>query len=175
MTPKESMSPVHVRIATAADAESIADIYNLYVDAGGSTFDALHWEPAYVRKQLKIPAPDAWFVAVGDQDDDVLGWAALHRFSHRHGYRFSLESAIYLRPDTFGAGVGDALQRQLDKHCGESGIHHVMAKIVTDNHRSIAFHRRHGFETVGIQREIGNMTGDWIDVTIMQKVIDHRS
>lgn len=159
-----------IRAAGSRDAASIASIYNGYVDAGGSTFDATHWSTNYVVKQLEIPKPDGWFVAVDERNDSLFGWSSVHRFSNRHGYRYSLESAIYIRPESRGTGIADALQQRLDSHCTESGIHHLMAKIVADNQRSIAFHHRHGFEHVGIQREVGNMTGDWIDIAIMQKI-----
>jgi phosphinothricin acetyltransferase len=161
---------LHIRLAQWIDAGSIASIYNGYVDAGGATFDATHWSTDYVLNQLALPEPDGWFVAFDDRDHSILGWASVHRFSHRHGYRFSLESAIYLRPDSRGAGIADSLQQHLDEHCQRCNVHHLMAKIVADNRRSIAFHHRNGFEMVGIQREVGNMTGDWIDVAIMQKI-----
>ena len=172
MTAQETSPSFRVRAAESGDAESIASIYNFYIDAGGSTFDTNHWPASYIRKQLQLPSPDAWFVAISDHDRSVFGWSAAHRFSGRHGYRHSLESAIYLRPDVLGRGVGDVLQQRLDTHCAASDIHHLVAKIIARNGRSIAFHRRHGFEIVGTQREVGNIAGKWIDVTIMQKVYD---
>lgn len=168
--PEPRRTDMAIRKAQPPDAESIASIYNEYVDRGGATFDAVHWSQEQVIKQLENPPPDAWFVAVHEETGFVHGWASVHRFSLRHGYRFSLETAIYLRPDSHGAGIADRLQQRLDEQCLESGIHHLMAKIVADNERSLAFHRRHGFEMVGVQREVGNMVGHWIDVAIMQKV-----
>ena len=159
-----------VRPAEPRDAESIASIYNAYVDVGGATFDATHWSTEFTMKQIEAPQPDAWFVATDNQDESVHGWSSVHRFSNRHGFRFSLESAIYIRPESRGIGIADALQQCLDQHCITTGIHHLVAKIIADNGRSIAFHQRHGFQTVGIQREVGNMVGDWIDLAIMQKI-----
>ena len=174
MNPRATDLSFTVRTAESGDAGSIASIYNLYVDAGGSTFDANHWPTSFIEDQIKRPSPDAWFVAIGDRDRSVLGWSAVHRFSNRHGYRHSLESAIYLRPDMLGSGVGDLLQQRLDAHCAAYEIHHLMAKIIAGNGRSIAFHRRHGFDVVGVQREVGRMAGEWIDLTIMQKVYSPR-
>jgi len=156
------------------DAQAIAEIYNSYVDAGGATFDVTHWTTEFVIKQLRLPAPDGWFVAVDESTCQIAGWASVHRFSARHGFRWSCESAIYVRPDALGRGLADALQQRLEAHCHECHVHHLTAKIIADNTRSLAFHRRHGFESVGIQKEIGNMNGQWVDLVILQKILTMR-
>ena len=171
MSEQAKTNEVLIRAADESDADSIAAIYNWYVDTGGSTFDARHWTVREVTKQIAAPDPDGWFVADRADDESILGWAAAHRFSGRHGYRHSCETAIYIRDHAFGSGVADALQTKVEQHCQRVNIHHLMAKIIADNTRSIAFHRRHGYETVGVQKEIGRMQGRWVDVEIMQKLL----
>lgn len=169
--------PLSIRSADINDAEPIARIYNHYVDEGGATFDNQHWTTeqtvALIRpKPNELPefTPDAWFVA--EYEDNVIGWAAAKRYSNRFGYRRCCESAIYLDANHVGMGVGDALQQRIDQHCEENNIHHLVAKIVADNDRSMGFHYRHGFQLVGIQKEIGEMGNGWIDVAILQKLYE---
>lgn len=158
----------HVRVATDRDASDIASIYNHYVDIGGATFDNDHWTTDQVIELLNGRKPTCWLVAV--DEDVVIGWSSACPFSHRYGYRFSCETAIYLTPASLGRGVGDALQVRLEQHCRECGIHHAVARIIADNERSMAFHRRYGYELVGIQKEIGHMNDQWADVAILQKI-----
>ncbi len=161
---------VTIRYATVKDAAAIASVYNFHVDDGGSTFDNAHWSPERIAEQLPQELPNVWFVA--EQGKDHLGWASVRRYSARFGYRYTCESAIYLDPISYGTGVADALQNRIEAHCIDQGIHHAVAKIVTDNVRSIAFHLRHGYEEVGVQREVGRMDGKWVDVTILQRIFE---
>ena len=55
--------------------------------------------------------------------------------------------------------------------CGSSKILSIASfDALADNQRSIAFHRRYGYELVGIQKEIGHMEGKWTDVAILQRL-----
>jgi L-amino acid N-acyltransferase YncA len=185
-----------VRRATESDARDVARIYNLHVDARGVTFDTDPWGLADTAARLTDTAarltdtaarladtaarladtaarlgqsdPDGWYVA--EDHRGITGWASVRRFSERHGYRYSCESAIYLDPVAYGQGVADALQRRIHSHCGQFGIHHAVARIVTKNARSIAFHERYGYRVVGVQHEIGRIDDQWVDVTIMEKI-----
>ncbi|MFK8114205.1 MAG: N-acetyltransferase family protein [Rubripirellula sp.] len=161
-------SCVCVREAAVTDADAIARIYNTQVDAGGSTFDTQHWNRAAVCDLLDFGEPDGWFVA--EENGGVVGWASVRRYSLRIGYRFTCETAIYLSPIAFGKGIADELQQRVESHCCDHKMHHAVAKIIADNERSIAFHRRFGYELVGIQKEIGYMNGSWSDVAILQKI-----
>lgn len=163
-----NLPTVHVRSAQSNDTLDIAGIYNQHIALGGSTFDTQPWTQELVSKLLGFGSPDAWFVAI--ESDRVIGWASVRRYSLRMGYRFTSETAIYLDPTVTGRGVGHQLQDRVNSHCQESKIHHAVAKVITDNERSMKFHLKAGYELVGIQKEIGNMNGDWIDVAILQKL-----
>ena len=162
------MIETQIRKAVSDDASAIAAIYNLHIEIGGSTFDTQLWTTVDVGKLIEKPMPNAWFVA--EAEHQILGWAATRPHSQRHGYRYTCETAIYLHPNSTGCGVGDLLQQQIEKQCRQTGLHHVVAKIISDNHRSISFHQRHGYEIVGVQKEIGRMQNKWCDVTIMQRI-----
>ncbi len=159
-----------IRTATSIDAESVAEIYNHYVAVGGATFDLDVWTIPQTIALIQSPLPDAWLVA--QSTPRTLGWASVRRYSLRGGYRLTCETAIYLAPCAFGTGVADDLQSRIDQHCRQQGLHHAVAKIIAENHRSLSFHRRHGFEMVGIQKEIGRINDQWVDVAMMQKIYD---
>ena len=159
-----------VRPAVAEDASGIAAIYNHHIDRGGATFDNLHWSAEAVERLINRPQPDGWFVAA--TETGLLGWASARRFSERHGFRYACETAIYLAAEALGTGIADRLQSRISQHCRDHRLHHAVAKIIADNHRSLRFHERHGYEQVGIQREVGRLDGRWVDLVILQRLFD---
>jgi len=50
-----------------------------------------------------------------------------------------------------------------------AGLHHLVAKIQADNAPSIALFEVLGFDSVGVQREVGWKAGRWCDVAILQR------
>ena len=165
---KRSFDPCCIRKATKHDCKLIAEIYNLHVDVGGATFDTSHLDEQVFVKQVSQRKPAGWFVAL--RDDQIVGWASTRQYSERFGYRFSCETAIYLLPTVLGSGIAGALQDRIDGHCIECNVHHAVARIVANNKRSLAFHYRHGYELVGIQKEVGRIDNSWVDVAILQKI-----
>jgi phosphinothricin acetyltransferase len=55
--------------------------------------------------------------------------------------------------------------------CAEQGIHHLVSRVIAGNQRSLQFHFRCGYKMVGIQKEIGRLNGEWLDVAILQKIL----
>lgn len=74
---------------------------------------------------------------------------------------------MYLVAGHQGRGVGPELLRTLIAGASDSGAHVMMACIEATNRRSVALHRRHGFELVGTAREVGTKFGRWLDLTMM--------
>ena len=160
-----------IKHATNDDAAGIASIYAHYVAAKNATFDTEAWTSAQTEKLVSCNPPEVFWVA---RKTRVLGWASARRFSVRPGYKHSLESAVYVDPECCGLGIGTQLMKQLFEHCTNSGIHHLMAKIIADNRASLDFHERLGFETVGKQLEVGRVDGRWVDIIILQKLLERR-
>jgi hypothetical protein len=48
----------------------------------------------------------------------------------------------------------------------------VFARIVGQHDASIALHRKHGFRVVGTEREVGRKFGQWLDVVLMEHLVD---
>ena len=49
---------------------------------------------------------------------------------------------------------------------------HLVAKIWARNEVSVSYNLKLGYEIVGVQRKIGFVNGEWVDVVIMQYVFD---
>ena len=160
---------MQVRLATAADAAAIADIYNTEVMTSVVTFDLV---PRTSEEQV------AWLAArsgahpciVALDENDITGWACLSPYRPKAAYATSVENSIYVHRDHQGRGVGDVLLGELVRLADEHGFHSVFARIAGENPASVALHRKHGFEIIGVEREVGRKFGRWLDVTVMQRL-----
>lgn len=159
-----------IRPATEVDAAAIADIYNASIAARDATMDASPKSAADIRAYMAAFSEREGYLVL-EAEGTVLGWGIVKRYSDREGYRYCAETSVYLRRDQLRKGYGKQLQRALLDFCREKGYHHILVRIWASNAASIAFHRREGFEMVGIQREIGFMNGQWQDVAIMQCIL----
>ncbi|MEM8641224.1 MAG: N-acetyltransferase family protein [Cyanobacteria bacterium P01_G01_bin.54] len=158
-----------LRLAQAADAEAIAVIYNESVAVGNATMDCEPWTGAQVQTKLsQANERECWLVA--EQAGPVLGWGTIKRYSDRWGYRVCCESSIYFSLGQVGRGYGRQLQTALLDQARRLGYHHVVAKILACNPKSIRFHEQFGFEIVGTQKEVGYLNGRWHDVVILQLI-----
>ena len=96
----------------------------------------------------------------------------IKRYSPRPGYRYCCETSVYLRRSQRRRGHGTRIKTALIERCREYGYHHLLARVWADNTASIEYNRRFGYEIVGIQREVGYKDGRWVDIAILQLVLE---
>ncbi len=154
-----------IREAAEQDLSAVASIYDAAVLSTYASFDL---EPQGVPTwRARLLSGDPLLVAV--ELGEVVGFAYASAFRPRPGYRATMESSVYVRPDGHGRGVGrllyDALLAQLD----ERDVHRTTAVIALPNDPSITLHERTGFRHVGTLSEVGHKFGRWIDVAIYER------
>lgn len=160
-----------VRNAVASDAPSIAEIYNHYVRTSTATFDTRERSLADQERWLAEhtgPYP----ALVAEQDGVVLAWGALSPWGTRCAYRHTVEISTYVAPDSVGQGLGPALGDALISRARELGHHAVISQIVHENEPSLKMARRLGFEHAGTLREVGRKFDRWLDVFLMELVLE---
>jgi phosphinothricin acetyltransferase len=160
------------RLAAHDDAEAIRTIYNAEVLGSTVTFDMV---ARTAEEQL------AWMdehsgahpavVAIDDRDR-VCGFGSLSPYRSRPAYRTTVENSVYVDSEARGLGVGKGLLLELLRLASTHGFHAVMARIVGGHQTSIGLHQACGFELVGVEREVGRKFGRWLDVVLMQRLID---
>lgn len=179
---------MQTRLATMADADAIAEIYNREVAEGTATFDMVPRTPAEQAAWMRDHSGAyPCIVAVAGIDDEpgrdtaegstgaelsdaVLGWACLSPYRTRPAYSTSVEDSIYVHRDHQGRGVGDLLLGDLVTLADEHGFHAIFARIADAGAASVALHTKHGFDLIGVEREVGRKFGRWLDVTLMQRL-----
>ena len=164
------MSTSFIRTATLDDCEVIASINNEHIVKGISSMETKPKTAAHFE-DLMSNFNDRELIQCLVLDGEVIGWGIIKRYSDREGYRTACETTIYLRSNKVRKGYGSKMKRSLIDKCKELGYHHLVAKIFSSNEASIRYNRKLGYEVVGVQREIGNINGKWLDVTIMQLIL----
>ena len=160
-----------VREASLADAQFIADVYNYYVRKGGATMDTV--ERSVSEQQLRLMSMGARETAlIAELDGVPVGFCTIRAFSDRGGYAPACETSTYLHPQSRRRGVGSLLKRTAIEKARELGYHHLSAKIMSTNVASIEYNMRLGYEIVGIQRQVGYRDGQWIDMVLLQLILD---
>ena len=79
-----------------------------------------------------------------------------------------------MRDDQRGAGLGPRVLERLIELSVDAGHHVLVAQIVAENTASIAMMRRAGFELAGTLKEVGHKFDRWLDVVLMERVIERR-
>lgn len=159
-----------IRPATEDDLESINDVYNHYVRETHVTFDD---EP------MTMGARQEWFshyasqgphrLLVASDDGAVVGYASSSRYRPKPGYVTSVETSIYIAPDSVGKGIGATLYAALLQALDGEDVHRAYAGIALPNPASIALHERFGFRRVALFTEQGRKFGRFWDVAWFEK------
>ena len=168
------MIPISIRPAVRSDCPAILAIYNDAVLTTTATYD---YEPRPLEHRQQWfddheKGGFAMFVAVeaaADGPELVVGWSALNRYHDRAGFRFTTENSVYVAASHRGRGIGGLLLAPLVPAAKERGLRAIIAAIDATNEASIRLHARHGFEHVGLFKEVGFKFGRWLDVAYMER------
>ena len=68
--------------------------------------------------------------------------------------------------------MGLSILEALIEKASEHGFHTVIARISGESQGSIATHTKAGFVEVGREKETGRKFGRWLDVVVMQRLIE---
>ena len=162
-----------IRLAQTADLPSIADIYNREVLHSTATLDTIVRTDEEWEEWLNEHIPNAFpaFVAVDDNDTNVLGWSSLKRWSPRVGYNRCVEVSVYVHHESRGLGVGKRLLEGLIEAAIERKYGYLAARIGAASTVSLKLHAKLGFEHVGTMRRVGEKFGEVVDVVLMGRIL----
>lgn len=160
-----------IRLPRPNDLVALTEIYNHYVRHTTITFDL---EPYSIEQRRA-----QWFdhydnrgrhrLWVAEAEGQVVGYATSSPFHRKAAYATSVETSIYLAPESVGQGIGRSLYQRLFESLSNENVHRAYALITQPNPRSEQFHRGFGFEQVGHCREVGYKFGRYWDVKWYEK------
>ncbi|PAM96505.1 N-acetyltransferase [Flavobacterium sp. IR1] len=155
---------MEIRKLTPKDWQQVKLIYQKGIDTGNATF------------QTSTPAWEDWDNShlascriVIENDDQIIGWAALTPVSSRCVYAGVAEVSVYVDPAHSGKGIGLTLLNELVHLSEEEGIWTLQAGIFTENTASLRIHEKAGFRILGIREKIGKQNGIWRDTVLLER------
>lgn len=166
-----------IRFAYPADAEALVAIYAPYILKTAITYE--YEIPSTAEFAHRIETYSAKYpYLVAELNGTPVGYAYACPLGSRPAFDWSVETAIYIREDCKGMGIGKALYEKLEAILKAMGIRTMTAAVASVDHddpyltnASIAFHLRMGFTPVGTFHHAGCKFGRWYDLTWLEKAI----
>lgn len=157
-----------VRRARSGDAAAIARLYAPFVaETAISLEDEAPGVDEIAARMAGGGALHPWLVA--EADGALLGYASASRFRPRLGYRFTVETSVYVDPARQRRGAGGALYGTLIELLIRQGFTQAIAAITLPNPASVALHEAFSFERCGVYSGVGWKLGRWWDVGLFQR------
>lgn len=160
--------PLKIQIAGPDDATFIGRIYDEGIADGNATF-ATGPHTGEERQRWLAARPDNAPVYCARRGGDRVGWSALAPFSHRPWYAGVAEYTVYVARDARGLGVGSRLLEHLLVTAETYGYWKLVGMILADNAAGLQLAHAHGFRTVGTHRGHATLSGQWRDVTLVER------
>ena len=163
---------MHIREATREDAVTIARIYNQGIEDRAATLETLLRTPEERAEWLASRGPRHPVLVAVDSAGMVVGWGSLNQFNPRPAYDHVADFSVYVAREQRGQGIGDALLGALEKRARGLGYHKMVLAAFPTNAPGMRLYERHAFQTVGVYHEQGLLDGRWVDVIIMEKLLN---
>ena len=164
-----------LRVAAKMDAAGMLEIYVPFILNSGITQETeVPTVEDFRERIISNLAERPWLVC--EIDNEIAGYAYAGKHRDRKGYQWCTEPSVYISEKYYGLGVANALYAALFDILKSQGYVNAYAVITLPNERSIAFHKKFGFEYLTTYKKIGYKLGQWHDVGWMQYEINsHRN
>ena len=158
-----------------AEDHDLGDILRIYNQAIENTTAAFEYRPHTLEMRRD------WFgakqaaslpVHAAVESGAVVGFASYGPFRAWPAYKYSVELSVYVDEHSRGRGIGTALVQSVLTSAREQDLHAVMAGITSDNVVSLRLHEKLGFVEVAHIPEVGYKFGRWLDLKLLQILLD---
>jgi len=164
------MSELVIRLAMAADAAAMAEIYNQGIAERIATFETALRNAAQVAEQLAEKG-ERFPTLVVESAGRVVAFAAAGAYRSRPCYAGIAEHSVYVAAAARGLGAGRAALGALIETYEARGFWKLLSRIFVENDASRNLCRKTGFREVGVYEKHGRLDGVWRDVVIVEKLI----
>lgn len=151
-----------LRLASEADAAALAAIYAPYVEGSAVSFEARAPDAAELARRLRARGP-AHPTLLLEEAGEVRAFAYAGPHRARAGYRWTVETSVYVRPDQHRRGHGRRLYEALIPLLIRQGYVTAYAGIALPNPGSVGLHEAVGFRYLGTFHRAGFKLGRWHD------------
>jgi len=153
-----------IRPLEKEDWQTVQRIYQEGMDTGIATFetqcpDWKTWDSKFLQS-CRI---------VVEENNQILGWAALTPTSKRAVYKGVVEVTIYIDLNQTGRGIGTKLMTALVEASEAAGFWTLQSSILSENKPSIQLHLKAGFRILGTREKIAKRDGIWKDTVFLER------
>jgi phosphinothricin acetyltransferase len=160
-----------IRVAAKEDAAAMLEIYAPFILNSGITQETeIPSVEEFQRRILSTLKERPWLVCKIDKQ--VAGYAYAGKHRERKGYQWCTEPSVYVSERFYQRGIANALYTALFDILKLQGYVNAYAVITLPNEKSIAFHKKFGFDYLTTYPKIGYKLGQWHDVGWMQYEIN---
>jgi phosphinothricin acetyltransferase len=163
-------TPMTTRLATRADAEGIARIYNQGIEERVATFETEPRSTAQLEAQLAEKG-DRYPTIVVERAGAVVAFAGAGPYRAREAYAGVAEHSVYTAREARGTGAGRVALDALIREYESRGFWKLVSRIFPENRPSLVLHERAGFRVVGVYRRHGRLDGAWRDCVIVERLL----
>ena len=156
-------SQLHIRLASANDADGIRAVYAPFVDTPVTFEEEAPSREAYRERIVRIC--EKYPCLVAEEGGRVVGFAYAHELRERIAFQWNAELSVYLAPTAQGQGAGSRLYAALIELLRLTGIKVVYGVVTSPNAASERLHSAFGFALMGVQPHAGFTCGAWHDVS----------
>lgn len=162
----------NVRIAQQNDIPFITKIYNEGIEDKIATLETRLRTEEEMLDWLKDRSDRHKVLVIEDESNTVHGWASLNVFNSRCCYSGVVDISIYISRIMRGKGLGNQLLRSLIQTAKDEGFHKLVLSTFKTNEAGKKLYKSLGFREVGTYEKQGILDGKWIDITIMELLLD---
>lgn len=163
MADDSDMSATRVRVSRLEDAAAIATIYAPFVGEGYASFEEAPPSVEEIAERLESGLrTHPWLTF--ERDGEPVGYVYASPHRARLGYRWAVDTTVYLAPEARGQGGGRRLYAALLPILVAQGYVVAYAGIALPNPASVGLHEAMGFRPVGVYPGVGFKAGAWHDV-----------
>jgi len=163
---------IAIRPAVDDDLADILRIYNQAIEKTTAVFEYRAHTIDMRREWFRAKAAGSRPVLVAVESGTILGFASYGPFRAWPAYKYSEELSVYVEEQARGRGIGTALVEALVAHARARDLHVLIAGITADNVASLRLHEKLGFVEVAHIREVGYKFGRWLDLKLLQILLD---
>ncbi|MFI0492111.1 GNAT family N-acetyltransferase [Flavobacterium sp.] len=162
---------IKIRAYKTEDTQAILDILNYNILHSTSLYDydirSYEQQKTILEDKLNKGFP----VIVAELNGEVAGFGMYSEFRLREAYKFTVEHSVYINKNFQGKGIGKLVLQELIHLARKQKIHTMIAVIDSENEKSVEFHEKFGFETIGIFKECGFKFDRWLNTVFMQLIL----
>ena len=161
---------IAIRHTQLHDLAQVTDIYNHYVINSAITFDTRPWSTqARLPWLQQFEENSPYQCLVGEISDKIVGYACSSKLRPKPAYDTSVETTIYLQPESIGMGYGRLLYQHLIDRLQRQTLHRCYGIIALPNPASISLHESMAFRHIGTLTEVGFKFDQYWDTAWMER------